>query len=160
MLNIIWINVMLCIYCCVVDNDIECIWYLYLVLTGEYTFARMNGDLIDGTPCDKIHGVLRNNPLCLGYCINHPPMGDIPNLLPIDVGYTFDKENMKHRPTWHRDKQVIDPFITVFLAMRDIKVGDELFFDYELDGLDTEETKDKLPEWYHSIDANVYDGNL
>ena len=100
------------------------------------------------------------NGLCLGYCINHPPKGEKPNLLPLDGPYTFNNDNMKYQPTWHRKKDVIDPYITFFLAMRDIKCGDELFFDYDLADHGDESSKDKLPQWYHTIDPSVYDGNL
>eukprot|EP00483_Globobulimina_turgida_P005704 UN05714 len=103
------------------------------LLVGEYTYARDNGALIDGSPCDKIHDVLRNNPLCLGYCINHPAKGYIPNLLPLDVPFEFDYQTIKYKPTWHRQNGVIDDHITIFLAMQDIKNGDELFFDYDLE---------------------------
>eukprot|EP01083_Nonionella_stella_P171303 584896_1 len=130
------------------------------LLVGAYTYARDNGSLIDGTPCEKIHDVLRNNPLCLGYCINHPPKGQIPNLLPLDVPYLFEKNTIKYKPTWHRKQGAIDDSITVFLAMDDIKNGDELFFDYDLEGFNDEQNNDKLPEWYHSIAPEVYETNL
>ena len=128
-------------------------------MVGEYTYSRDNGTLIDGTPCDKIHDVLRGNPLCLGYCINHPPKESKPNLLALDVPYSFDYLTNKYQPTWHKSKAVVDDCITVFVAMEDIKNGDELFFDYDL-GNDDGKDNEKLPPWYHYIDASVYDGDL
>lgn len=136
---------------------------LYLcmtVLIGQYTYSRDNGSLIDGTPSDEIHAVLRENPLCLGYCINHPPIGMAPNLLPLDAPFSFDKKTMKYKPTWNRAQDFVDDQITIFLAMKDIQNGEELFFDYDLDVYGEDEKKDGLPSWYHSIDPAVYEQEM
>ena len=130
------------------------------MLTGQYTYSRDNGSLIDGTPCERIHAVLRENPLCLGYCINHPPKGTVPNLLPLDAPFTFTTKTTKYKPTWNRSTDFVDDQVTIFLAMKDIQNGEELFFDYDLEVHGDESTKDALPEWYHTIDPAVYEAEI
>eukprot|EP01083_Nonionella_stella_P275244 934713_1 len=135
----------------------DCVqWDIDQLLNGGYTYARKSGgSFIEATPCPELHAILENNPLCLGYLANHPPKGKIPNMLPIDVPYKLDSGYMKYRHSWHRNKDVTDEQISVFLAMNDIANGEELFWDYDL-GLFSDEGKNNLPEWYYSVDPNVF----
>lgn len=128
------------------------------VLLNGYTFARDNGTLIDGTPCEKLHAVFRKNELALGYIINHPPKENpVPNLFPIEAPVDFENnlDILPYCPTWS-DSKVIDNQVSVFLAIRDI-TDEELYFDYDMEGLKDSESERGLPGWYRSVDSDVYD---
>ena len=76
-------------------------------MSFSYTYAREDGTLVDGTPCDQIHNVWRKNPMAIGYILNHPSKDKSPNLLnfdaPLDLENEHWNENKIYVPTWHHN---------------------------------------------------------
>jgi len=123
------------------------------LLSFRYTYTREGGVLIDSTPCERLHQVVRQNPFALGYLANHPPKGRGPNVMTVDVPKKFTAKDIPYIPTWHENKDTIDSVVTTFVAMDDICDGDEIFLDYEMGDLKDQSV---FPEWYHYIPESAY----
>ncbi|ETO14703.1 hypothetical protein RFI_22665 [Reticulomyxa filosa] len=96
---------------------------------------------------------MANSQIEQSYLANHPPKGQVPNVISVDVPKQFTDAEKPYIPTWHENNNITDHLVTVFVATNDLCDGDEIFLDYELgDAAD----QGSLPEWYHYIPANAY----
>jgi hypothetical protein len=103
----------------------------------------------------------RPNPYALGHLVNHPPAGVAPNVAacPLDIApETLPPQLLRYVPNryWKPPGDFNRLFgmtdylylirTVVFVALRDIGAGEELFVDYRFD------PKRQTPEWYTPVE--------
>ena len=136
------------------DEDMGMAEKMEEVLSLNYTYAREDGVLINATPCERLHKVVRKNPFALGYLINHSAA---PNAFAVDMSIrrSWKEEELDYVPTWkplERALPVDDSgILTVFVAMRDL-CNEEILIDYDFG----DDNKANLPDWYEPVPAAYY----
>lgn len=122
--------------------------------------ARYDGSLVDSRPYDTpesripyfLPKMKNDNPWAQAHLINHPPLGSMPNCLPIMVNFGESMEDRirSYVPNDYAKSPTIMGTIDssffmyglVFVATQDVK-NEELFYDYRLNPTSP-------PSWYHA----------
>jgi hypothetical protein len=98
------------------------------------------------------------NPFAVGNYINHPPEGEVPNV--IGYAYAFDWKRFpeplhpfvphlyKETPKWYHDESVHARTVAM-IATRTIHEGEEIYLDYRYN------PAFPYPPWYHPVDEEA-----